>query len=107
VNAIQILQVGNTRWRIWLANLSGISDGIDKVIKNFTERWVKDDLLILSGISRSDRVFVTVLTPRFKLEYVYNTETGLYYLYTKSKEIELDKELVPEIVRKEVATKAL
>ena len=83
-------KVGNKRWRIWLANLSGVSDGIDKVIKNFTERWVKDDLLILSGISRSDRVFVTVLTPRFKLEYVYNTETGLYYLYTKSKEIDYD-----------------
>jgi len=100
-------KVGNKRWRIWLANLSGVSDGFNEVIDNFTERWINDNLLILSGIV-SKRIFVTMLTSKAKFEYVYDGNEGQYYLYEKRDGVfALDKELVPEIVRKEVATKVL
>jgi len=99
-------KVGKKTWRIWLANLSGTSNGIDEVIDNFSERWIDDNLLILSG-TIPDRVFVTVLTPKTKLEFAYDVYSNSYYLYAGGGEIALDERLVPEIVKKEAAVQAL
>jgi len=99
-------KVGKKTWRIWLANLSGTSNGIDEVIDNFSERWIDDNLLILSG-TISKRVFVTVLTAKAKLEYIYDGDEAQYYLYELGGEFILDERLVPEIVKKEVAVQAL